>query len=362
MAVSTIPDEAPPLLDVNDPEHLCARLRWPDGPACPRCRSSEVKRQAADASRSLLLRWRCSACHRDFTVTTGTALQNTRIGLGDWVRAGRAWQSSPGEIRQMLGVSHPTARRIARLLEITEHPAGDERIKALLRLPPDAAEADAEWRRSFLGPEHRRSDPLSGLSRGERQVMGVLDYIARGATVQRVAEASRLSPGHVRRCLKSLERRGFAQIENKHLLIGYGLVKQRIWSLTRTEACNAATVCLPLRQLPPDDPPEAIPAEFWWLFWSGRRADQIDFSDEDDMLTAAETMIGGPDAVARNWALAHLPLAALRQLRTMRGYKTGDNAQALDSMIQARTAAVTSTIDERREAGRGPRSEDRTAP
>lgn len=57
------------------------------------------------------------------------------------------------------------------------------------------------------------------------------------------------------------------------------------------------------------------------------------------MLTAAETMIGGPDAVARNWALTHLPLAALRQLRTMRGYKTGDKAQALDSMIQARTAS-----------------------
>lgn len=163
----------------------------------------------------------------------------------------------------MLGVSHPTARRIARLLEITEQPAGDDRIKSLLRLPPGAAAADAEWRRSFLEPEHRRSDPLSGLSRGERQVMGVLDYIARGATVQRVAEASHLSPGHVRRCLKSLERRGFAQIEDKHLLIGYGLVKQRIWSLTRTKACNAATVCLPLRQLPPDDPPEAIPAEFW---------------------------------------------------------------------------------------------------
>lgn len=56
------------------------------------------------------------------------------------------------------------------------------------------------------------------------------------------------------------------------------------------------------------------------------------------MLTAAETMIGGPDAVARNWALAHLPLSALRRLRTMRGYETGDNARALDSMIQARTA------------------------
>ena len=239
----------------------------------------------------------------------------------------------------MLGVSHPTARRMARLLEITEQPAGDGRIKALLRLPPGAAEADAEWRRSFLEPEHRRSDPLSGLSRAERQVMGVLDYIARGATVQRVAEASRLSPGHVRRCLKSLERRGFAQIENKHLLIGYGLAKHRIWSLTRTKECNAATVCLPLKPLPPDDPPEAIPAEFWWLFWSGRSADQIDFSDEDDMLTAAETMISGPDAVARNWALAHLPLSALHRLRTMRGYETGDNARALDSMIQARTAA-----------------------
>lgn len=74
--------------------------------------------------------------------------------------------------------------------------------------------------------------------------MGVLDYIARGATVQRVAEASRLSPGHVRRCLKSLEQRGFAQVEDKHLLIGYGLVKHRIWSLTAPKnATRRPCVC-----------------------------------------------------------------------------------------------------------------------
>ena len=338
MTVSAIPAEAPPP-GLEDPERLCARLRWPDGPVCPRCDGGEVEQRAADAGEPSPRRWRCLTCRRDFTVTTGTALQNTRIGLSDWVRAARAWWSAPGEIRQMLGVSHPTARRIARLLEITEQPAGDERIKALLRLPPGGAEADAEWRRSFLAPEHRRSDPLSGMSRAERQVMGVLDYIARGATVGRVAEASGISPGHVRRCLRSLERRGYARVENKHLLVGYGLVKHRVWSLTRTEACNAATVCLPLRQLPPDDPPKAIPAEFWWLFWSGRSADQIDFSDEDDALMAAETMIGGPDAVARNWALVHLPLSALRRLHSMRGYETGDNARALDSMIQARTTA-----------------------
>ena len=50
-------------------------------------------------------------------------------------------------------------------------------------------------------------------------------------------------------------------------------------------------------------------------------------------------MIGGPDPRARDWALSCLPVDALRELRTMRGYDSGETTDLLDAAIEGRSRA-----------------------
>lgn len=55
------------------------RLRWPDGFICPQCGSGGGKNK-----REL---WRCSACHRQFSMTAGTIFDGGRLGPLAWIHA-----------------------------------------------------------------------------------------------------------------------------------------------------------------------------------------------------------------------------------------------------------------------------------
>ena len=57
------------------------RQRWPDGRFCPRCGSTDTT-----APGGVLAYW-CPACRRRFSVTSGTALERTRLPLRKWVVA-----------------------------------------------------------------------------------------------------------------------------------------------------------------------------------------------------------------------------------------------------------------------------------
>ena len=73
---------------VNCREYLVAQ-RWPDGVICPRCGSRDV----------LFLekynRWHCRAKHDapQFTLKTGTVMEDSPIGLEKWLPA--FWLLSP---------------------------------------------------------------------------------------------------------------------------------------------------------------------------------------------------------------------------------------------------------------------------
>ena len=59
-------------------------IRWPNGPVCGKC--GETERRYATKKEG---RWRCGnpACRKDFTVTTGTVMESTHIGLHKWLLA-----------------------------------------------------------------------------------------------------------------------------------------------------------------------------------------------------------------------------------------------------------------------------------
>lgn len=59
-------------------------IRWPNGPVCGKC--GETERLYATKKEG---RWRCGnpACRKDFTVTTGTVMESSHIGLHKWMLA-----------------------------------------------------------------------------------------------------------------------------------------------------------------------------------------------------------------------------------------------------------------------------------
>lgn len=61
------------------------RLRWPNGPVCPHCRSINVYRMEGKTTRKGLLA--CRDCRGHFTVTVGTVMEDSRLSLATWIRA-----------------------------------------------------------------------------------------------------------------------------------------------------------------------------------------------------------------------------------------------------------------------------------
>ncbi len=55
-------------------------IRWPKGPACSHC--GECERRYATKREG---RYRCASCRKDFTVTTGTVMESSHIGLHKWL-------------------------------------------------------------------------------------------------------------------------------------------------------------------------------------------------------------------------------------------------------------------------------------
>src|ERR1039458_5369748 len=58
-----------------------ARIRWQDGPECPRCRS---KRASFLTTR---LMWKCLDCKKQFSVKVGSIFEDSPLGLDKWLCA-----------------------------------------------------------------------------------------------------------------------------------------------------------------------------------------------------------------------------------------------------------------------------------
>jgi transposase-like protein len=67
-----------------DPEvcvQYVAKLRWPDGPVCPRCESRE---HSYLTTRRV---WKCKACKKQYSVKLGTIFEDSAIPLDKWLAA-----------------------------------------------------------------------------------------------------------------------------------------------------------------------------------------------------------------------------------------------------------------------------------
>src|SRR5260370_867994 len=85
-----------------------AAIRWPEGVTCPRCDHAET---SFVKTRRL---WQCKGCRKQFTIKTGSVMEDSPIGLDKWLPA--IWMIvnakngvSSYEIHRALGITQKSA-------------------------------------------------------------------------------------------------------------------------------------------------------------------------------------------------------------------------------------------------------------
>lgn len=94
--------------DLDVATEFVAKLRWPSGPACPRCGSMEYSYLT---TRRL---WKCKGCKKQYSVKLGTIFEDSALGLDKWLPA--VWLTanskngiSSHELARALGVTQKSA-------------------------------------------------------------------------------------------------------------------------------------------------------------------------------------------------------------------------------------------------------------
>ena len=126
-------------------EKWIAKVRWPDGPRCPRCNSKNVQVGATHPSNP----YRCRQCRKFFSVKTGTVMQNSNLGPKVWVWATYLLTTN------LKGVS---SMKFYRELKITQKTAWHFRLALG---PPDQGELE-RLPRAVLGASRSGRDLRGG--------------------------------------------------------------------------------------------------------------------------------------------------------------------------------------------------------
>src|ERR1700730_2599804 len=106
-------------------EHL-EEQRWPDGPFCPHCGSTNVHRLEGESQRPGLIQ--CNSCAQNFTVTVGSVMERSHIPLRKWVLAFYLMSSSKKgmsahQLHRMLGITYKSAWFMAHRVREAMKPA-----------------------------------------------------------------------------------------------------------------------------------------------------------------------------------------------------------------------------------------------
>lgn len=103
--------------DEDKARRLIERLRWPEGPVCPHCESTEVYRLTAKSGSKSPVRkgvLKCKKCRKQFTVTVDTIFEGSHIKLTKWLMAINLFCSSKKgisahQLHRMIGVTYKSA-------------------------------------------------------------------------------------------------------------------------------------------------------------------------------------------------------------------------------------------------------------
>jgi transposase-like protein len=95
-------------------EHL-ESIRWANGTYCPHCgNADQTKLRKLEGKSHRKGLWQCNACREHFTVTVGSVMERSHIGLAKWVLAFHLYAASKKgmsahQLHRMIGVTYKSA-------------------------------------------------------------------------------------------------------------------------------------------------------------------------------------------------------------------------------------------------------------
>src|ERR1044072_5343619 len=118
--MSTCPTELPRCQIFESERHARDWLEsraWKDGPVCPHCGNADQKgitRLGGRSHRAGLYQCNSPSCRRQFTVTVGTLLEDSKIPLHKWLAALFLISTSDGRVpvthlHRALGISYKSS-------------------------------------------------------------------------------------------------------------------------------------------------------------------------------------------------------------------------------------------------------------
>jgi transposase-like protein len=155
------------------------RLRWPDGPVCPKCGETSRKhyqlKTQSSATRKL---WKCRSCRKQFTVTVGTIFEDSHVTLDKWLLAFHLLCSSKKgmsalQIYRMLRLgSYKTAwHMLHRIRWAMAEPAFRERLSGVVEADETYVGGKARNRK----PQHKGVQHKTGRGTDKAPVMVLVE-------------------------------------------------------------------------------------------------------------------------------------------------------------------------------------------
>jgi len=147
-----------------------ASLRWPDGVTCPRCGHGET---SFVKTRRL---WQCKGCRKQFTIKTGSVMEDSPIGLDKWLPA--IWMIvnakngvSSYEISRALGITQKSAWFLLHRIRLAMQARTFEKLSGHVEVD----ETFIGGRARFMH-KHKREAKIKGTGGyGKVAVMGLLE-------------------------------------------------------------------------------------------------------------------------------------------------------------------------------------------
>ncbi len=139
---------------------LLERLRWPEGPECPRCKTRELAR----LNHKLLY---CKVCDYQFSVTVNTIFHDSHLPLGTWfiavlllVEARKGM--SANQVKRTIGVSYKTAWYLC------------HRIRAAMKeVETPLLDGTVEMDETYIGGKNRGAGRGHGARNNKEVVVGI---------------------------------------------------------------------------------------------------------------------------------------------------------------------------------------------
>ncbi len=170
-----------------------ARLRWPEGPICPYCRSKE---NFYAPSRRI---WKCKTCRKQFSPKVGTVCEDSAIGLDKWLAA--MWMIanakngiSSHEVHRGIGVTQKTAWFMLQRIRLAMQTGTFEK-----------ANGQVEVDETFIGGKARnmhkwvREEKITGTGgKDKTMVVGVLERGGKVRAAVRGSQKKKALHAHVR--------------------------------------------------------------------------------------------------------------------------------------------------------------------